>query len=32
MVVAMAMAENRNHSVAVYQGGHKLAGLASKRD
>ena len=28
----VAMAEAGNHSVVVYQGGHKLAGLASKRD
>ena len=28
----VAVAEIGNHSVVVYQGGHKLAGLASKRD
>ena len=28
----VAVAEMGNHSVVVYQGGHKLAGLASKRD
>ena len=28
----VAVAETGNHSVVMYQGGHKLAGLASKRD
>ena len=28
----MAVAEMGNHSVVLYQGGHKLASLASKRN
>ena len=28
----VAAAETGNHSVVVYKGGHKLTGLASKRD
>ena len=30
--MVVAMVEMGNHSIIVYQGGHKLAGLASKRD
>ena len=30
--MVVAVAEAGNHFVAVYQGGHMLVGLASKRD
>ena len=30
--MVVAVDETGNHSVVMYQGGHRLAGLASKRD